>query len=220
MKVCVDSTDPQRAGRFWADLLDLELRSYDDGECGVFEPDSTCVLWLNKVDTAKTVKHRVHLDVCTSSVAGLVALGAATRVPAGDDRAWTVMVDQEGGEFCAFLLSDLPVRRLHGLVVDSADAASQARWWARVFNATVVDDEDGFSTVQNVPGMPILTMNFCPVPEPKTGKNRIHWDVAVPDLEPLLDAGAAFVQPRHGAVEWDVLSDPEGNEFCVFTRPA
>lgn len=219
MKVCLDATDPLRTGRFWADLLDLELRPYDNGECGVFGPDSTCVLWLNRVDTEKRVKHRVHLDVYTSSLAGLGALGAEVLVPAGDDRVWTVMADTEGGEFCAFLRSELPVRRLHGLVVDSVDAAAQARWWARVFHATVLDDEHGYSTVQNVPGMPILTMDFNHVPEPKTGKNRIHWDVAVPDTELLFDAGASMVQPRHGTVEWDVLADPEGNEFCAFTRP-
>jgi hypothetical protein len=69
--------------------------------------------------------------------------------------------------------------------------------------------------------MPILTMDFVPVPEPKTVKNRIHWDVTVPSVEPLVAAGAALLREPDDDIRWHVLADPEGNEFCAFTkRPA
>ena len=61
-----------------------------------------------------------------------------------------------------------------------------------------------------------------PVPEEKTVKNRMHHDV-VGDTQALLAAGATLVRLRDadtepdGAIEWDVLADPEGNEFCVFS---
>jgi hypothetical protein len=61
-------------------------------------------------------------------------------------------------------------------------------------------------------------MDFAPVPEPKTVKNRIHWDVWADDVQPLLDAGATLLRARDDEIGWDVLADPEGNEFCVF-RP-
>ena len=35
---------------------------------------------------------------------------------------------------------------------------------------------------------------FVPVPEPKTVKNRIHWDVKTDDLALLTDAGATVLQ--------------------------
>jgi len=69
-----------------------------------------------------------------------------------------------------------------------------------------------------VPGMPILTMDFVPVPEPKTVKNRIHWDVTVPGVAPLVEAGAAVLREPGGDIRWYVLADPEGNEFCAFTE--
>ena len=55
-----------------------------------------------------------------------------------------------------------------------------------------------------------------PVPEPKTVKNRIHWDVPGERAE-LVGAGARLLRARGDDIAWDVLADPEGNEFCVFT---
>jgi hypothetical protein len=57
---------------------------------------------------------------------------------------------------------------------------------------------------------------IVPVPEPKTVKNRMHIDV-FGDVDALLARGASMVLPRGDDREWDVLADPEGNEFCVFT---
>jgi hypothetical protein len=54
------------------------------------------------------------------------------------------------------------------------------------------------------------------VAEPKTVKNRIHWDVMVTDLQPVIDAGATVLRPRDEEIGWHVLADPEGNEFCAF----
>jgi len=56
------------------------------------------------------------------------------------------------------------------------------------------------------------------VPEPKTVKNRIHWDVTIPAVAPLVAAGATVLHQPDGDVRWHVLADPEGNEFCVFTE--
>ncbi len=59
-----------------------------------------------------------------------------------------------------------------------------------------------------------MTLDFAPVPEPRTEPNRLHWDV-VGRVDELITRGATRLwdQPR-----WTVLADPEGNEFCVFTR--
>jgi Glyoxalase-like domain len=56
---------------------------------------------------------------------------------------------------------------------------------------------------------------FNPAPEPKTVKNRMHIDVTG-DTAALLAAGATLVRARAGDIRWDVLADPEGNEFCCF----
>ena len=45
----------------------------------------------------------------------------------------------------------------------------------------------------------------------------MHWDVWG-DTETFLAAGARLLRGRDDEIGWDVLADPEGNEFCVFTR--
>jgi predicted enzyme related to lactoylglutathione lyase len=218
--LCLDTTDPARAGTFWAELLGLTWDADEAGEGRLTGPSKQHTIWINKVPEAKTVKNRVHFDIYAKNLADLEALGARVLVPARDDQPWTVMADLDGGEFCAFLRPELPAGRLHGLGVDSADPAAQAQWWGMVYGAEVVHDPRGWSTVQNVPGMPIQTMDFAGVPEPKTVKNRIHWDVSVTDIQPLIDAGATVLRPQDEEIRWHVMADPEGNEFCAFIEPA
>ena len=63
---------------------------------------------------------------------------------------------------------------------------------------------------------------FQRVPEPKTGKNRLHFDVRVgperreTEIARLLALGATELwRASQGPYEWATLADPEGNEFCV-----
>ena len=72
---------------------------------------------------------------------------------------------------------------------------------------------------------------FQKVPEAKAGKNRVHLDVAVPRglpegehwptvlalVDELTAVGAQVLDERSNPFgdHWMVLTDPEGNEFCV-----
>jgi hypothetical protein len=174
-------------------------------------------IWVNRVPEPKKAKHRVHLDIYARALADLAALGATVVEPQHGTRRWTIMADPEGGEFCAFPRPELPAERLHGLVVDCADPGALARWWGRVYDTPVTDNGGGWLTLAEVPGMPIATMDFVPVPEPKAVKNRVHWDVSAADVAPLVAAGATVLRAADGEVRWHVLADPEGNEFCAFT---
>jgi DNA-binding SARP family transcriptional activator len=58
---------------------------------------------------------------------------------------------------------------------------------------------------------------FAKVPEGKTAKNRMHFDLRAPgsiaqEVERLTNLGAAVL---HGTDDLVVMQDPEGNEFCV-----
>jgi hypothetical protein len=209
-KLCIDSVEPQRVGPWWASVLELQWRPHDNGEGGAFGATQGHTIWFNKATEPKASKHRVHLDIYARSLAELEAVGSVVVEPQRQGWGWTVMADPEGGEY------ELPDDRLHGLVVDCVDPAPIARWWAEVYGADVVHDERGFSTVEHVPQMPILTFDFVPVPESKTVKNRIHWDVTAPDVEALVAAGATVLRPPDDDIRWTVLADPEGNEFCAF----
>ena len=64
------------------------------------------------------------------------------------------------------------------------------------------------------------TWLFSKVPEPKTAKNRMHLDLASPDPEAeivrLVGLGATRVADADEyGYRWTVMTDPEGNEFCI-----
>jgi catechol 2,3-dioxygenase-like lactoylglutathione lyase family enzyme len=65
-------------------------------------------------------------------------------------------------------------------------------------------------------------MFFQRVPEPRVAKNRVHLDLRVPEadrpaeIERLTGLGARRVgEGQQGPHSWIVMTDPEGNEFCV-----
>ena len=70
------------------------------------------------------------------------------------------------------------------------------------------------------PGRPRVL--FQAVPEPKSGKNRLHLDLRVgaerreAEVDRLTGLGARELwRGRQGPHEWVTMADPEGNEFCV-----
>jgi len=217
--LCVDVTCPSPMTAFWGRVIGLTSPADNPNVLVGDTPQKT--IWINKVDEPQTVKHRVHLDVHTGAIAELERAGATVQSAATDEQHWTVMEDPEGGEFCGFVRATVPAYRLMELVVDSADPGAQARWWADVVGGDVGCRPDKqWYWLENVPGLPFKYWVFVPVPEPKTVKNRIHWDVTAPALQPVLDAGATLLRPKDDDIGWHVCADREGNEFCVFLPPA
>jgi hypothetical protein len=128
-------------------------------------------------------------------------------------------------------MADAPAR-FKDLCLDALDHQTLSDWWCAALGYVRRDDveppEDDWMRPSDWP-VPIVDPNgagplmwIVPVPEPKTVKNRMHFDV-LGDTSALLAAGARMVRLRDedtepdGAIEWDVLADPEGNEFCVFS---
>jgi hypothetical protein len=116
--------------------------------------------------------------------------------------------------------------RFKDLVIDAGDHHALADWWCAAMGYVRKDahepPEDGWVRPHDWP-VPIVDPKgegplfwVVPVEEEKTVKNRMHLDVSG-DTGELLELGATLVRRRDDEIEWDVLADPEGNEFCVFT---
>ena len=117
--------------------------------------------------------------------------------------------------------------------VDCGDAYALAIFWKRVLGYTELPDEplrpdeDECLIVDPETGHQIL---FIEVPEPKSVKNRIHFDLRPregtrdAELERLLEIGATQVADHRGqygpGTGWVILADPEGNEFCILRSEA
>ncbi|MET0728289.1 MAG: VOC family protein [Acidimicrobiales bacterium] len=222
--MCIDAADARALGTFWGQLLGLTVVEEDDGDVVLRGERDEQTIWINEVPEAKSVKHRVHIDVEAASVDSALALGATMVLPASESGfGWTVLTDPEGGELCVFEREAHPAgapARLFELIVDTATtatSAAQARWWAKVLEGEARDDERGFSYVERVPSLPFDKIDFIPVPEPKSVKNRIHWDITSDDLEALEAQGARVLVHPTETTHWHVCQDLDGNEFCVFT---
>jgi predicted enzyme related to lactoylglutathione lyase len=69
-------------------------------------------------------------------------------------------------------------------------------------------------------------LSFQRVPDPTPGKNRLHLDLAVTDVDAATRALEALGATRvpsgdisEYTIDWRILADPEGNQFCVFQAP-
>jgi catechol 2,3-dioxygenase-like lactoylglutathione lyase family enzyme len=112
--------------------------------------------------------------------------------------------------------------RLVNLVVDAADPAASARWWAEALGWEVTFETRHEVDVEPPAGGPGIPLVFVPVRDAKTVPNRVHLDLASPSAEAqaalvdrLIGLGATSADVGQGEVPWVVLADPEGNEFCV-----
>ena len=119
----------------------------------------------------------------------------------------------------------MPTRLVH-VVFDANDPSRLARFWAAALGWEVVFEQPDEVVAEppgfEYPGPSALPLVFVPVPEPKTGKNKVHLDLGTESatqqrelVTRLRDQGASPVDIGQGDVPWVVLGDPEGNEFCV-----
>lgn len=144
------------------------------------------------------------------------------------------------------------------LTIDANDPARMARFWAPLLNYVPQPPPEGFDSwlayyqsvvpEEDLSGAPEDYIDrivdpagegpaiwFQPVPEPKTGKTRFHFDLFVADrsapmeeviatvdakVAELVERGATIDHPMRIDTETlqrysVVMHDPEGNEFCV-----
>jgi Glyoxalase-like domain len=106
------------------------------------------------------------------------------------------------------------------LAIDCTDPLGLAHWWRRLLGGSIDVDPQGDVVTLHTPAG--LAIDFLRVPEPKTGKNRLHLDVRSHDfvtaVEQALALGATRANDIYAGGRWQVLRDPEGNEFCIL-RP-
>jgi predicted enzyme related to lactoylglutathione lyase len=125
--------------------------------------------------------------------------------------------------------------RWYSTVVESTDHKKLASWWGEALGWQVIFETDEESVLvppwalelsekldfhQVPPGMV-----FVPVEHEKVGKNRLHWDFAPhtsddrdAEIARLVELGATVIDVGQPAdATWTVLTDPDGNEFCVLS---
>jgi predicted enzyme related to lactoylglutathione lyase len=114
------------------------------------------------------------------------------------------------------------------LVIDAADPERLAPFWCGLLavsvDATIGDGE--FLVLSPAEGG--LTVGFQRVPEAKGGKNRLHLDLVVDDLDEATaeveKLGGRWLEPgttrELEGFRWRCMADPEGNEFDIDVLPS
>ena len=110
------------------------------------------------------------------------------------------------------------------LVLDCTEPEALAPFWRQAldYRQYYTDAQLVVLVPKEGAASPLLLLQG--VPEPKAGKNRMHLDIVVDDIEAEVDRLQGFgarrldddVQ-RFDGTRWVRMADPEENEFCVST---
>jgi predicted enzyme related to lactoylglutathione lyase len=231
--LCFDADDPLVLARFWAAALGWEVDNETQDEICVVPTDGTTFqIDFAQVPKKKAGKNRIHLDLTTTSiqdqqesVAKLIELGAR-HIDIGQrpDEGHVVLADPEGNEFCIiepeneFLAG---CGRLGSITCDGTPAVGY--FWSAALGWPLVWDQDEETAIRAPDGTgPLIT--WGPPVAAKIAKNRLHLDIAPPEhvdqraeVDRLSALGATRVDIGQGDVDWVVMVDPDGNEFCVLS---
>ncbi|SIN40317.1 VOC family protein [Micromonospora cremea] len=231
--ISFDASQPLGLARFWSGVLGRDI--VDDPQDGVaLLPGDDAGFRIRFLPTRerKVGQNRSHFDLTSTSpqdqqrtVARALGLGAR-HIDVGQrpDEDHVVLADPEGNEFCVIepgnnFLADCGF--IGALACDGSPDVGY--FWSEALGWPLVWDQDQETAIRSPLGGPKITWGGPPL-MPRTGKQRLHFDLAPPvhgdqqaEVERLLTLGATRVDIGQGDVSWVVLADPDGNEFCVLT---
>ena len=106
---------------------------------------------------------------------------------------------------------------IKSVTFDCVDALVAARFWAAALGGELDEDATAAKARVEAPGWGGPVLWFQRVPEPRTAKLRMHFDLRAPqgvaaEVARLTRLGATVADDQGDLV---VMRDPEGNEFCV-----
>ncbi len=231
--LCLDANDPLGLARFWAVALCWEVDDETQDEIGLVPTDDTTFqVVFQTVSEKKAGKNRIHLDLTTTSiddqqesVARLVELGAR-HIDIGQrpDEGHVVLADPEGNELCIIEPENKFLAGCGRLGSITCDGTREVGYfWSAALGWPLVWDQDEETAIRAPDGTgPLIT--WGPPVAPKIRKNRLHLDIAPAEhvdqraeVDRLTSLGATRIDIGQGDVDWVVMVDPDGNEFCVLS---
>ena len=110
------------------------------------------------------------------------------------------------------------IGRIGEIVIDVADLGISGMFWSRVLGVEISSMDEQYLVLHPQSNGPALILQKVSVR--KQGKNRVHIDIRVEDVDAALIQIEALggrklkvvVDPRERFI---VVTDPDGNEFCL-----
>ena len=105
---------------------------------------------------------------------------------------------------------------IKSVTFDCEDALALGAFWAAALGSDLDEDFTSDKAYVEAAGWGGPNLWFQRVPEGKSAKNRLHFDLRAPgsvaeEVARLEALGAVVLREYPGTV----MADPEGNEFCV-----
>ena len=228
-----DANDPAVLAPFWAGVLGREMAKEPDGGLVLLPNDDTEFrIEFYPTQAPKTGPNQMHFDLTSQSleeqeatVARVLELGGR-HLDVGQlpEEEHVVLADPEGNEFCVIEPGNNFLAGTAFIGALSSDGSpAVGRFWSEALGWPLVWDQDEETAIQSPRGGTKISWGGPPY-NPKTGKNRLHLDLAPPadgdqeaEVERLVSLGAKRIDIGQGDVSWVVMADPGGNELCVLT---
>ena len=108
------------------------------------------------------------------------------------------------------------------VTIDAVDAEGTAAFWAALLGTEIDEwiDDGRFAFLKGGDDLPVVCIQR--LPEAKQGKNRVHLDLAVEDLDAATrrveELGGRWVDGVDRKLDpftWRTMADPDGNEFDI-----
>jgi predicted enzyme related to lactoylglutathione lyase/catechol 2,3-dioxygenase-like lactoylglutathione lyase family enzyme len=228
--LCFDANDPCRLARFWSGLLGWEIDDASDGGTLLPNDDTGFRLRFLPTSVPKTAQNQMHFDLTSTSLADqqqtvskAVALGAQ-HIDIGQlpEEGHVVLADPEGNEFCVIEPGNSFLADCGFIGALASDGSQQVGYfWSEALGWPLVWDQDEETAIRSPLGGPKISWGGPPL-APKTGKYRLHFDLAPltagdqqAEVDRLVSLGAEQADIGQGEVGWAVMVDPDGHEFCV-----
>lgn len=229
--LCFDAHDPLCLARFWAGVLGWEMSDDpDDGVALLPSDDTEFRIRFVASEEQKAGPNTMHFDLTSTSVedqrqtvARSLGLGAR-HIDIGQrpEEGHVVLADPEGNEFCIIEPGNNFLADCGFIGAVAGEGSQQAgNFWSEALGWPLVWDQDEETAIRSPLGGPKITWGGPPL-TPKTGKNRLHFDLAPPEhgdqqaeVERLVSLGATRLDIGQSEVSWVVMADPDGHEFCV-----
>jgi catechol 2,3-dioxygenase-like lactoylglutathione lyase family enzyme len=185
--LCVDANDPPRLAHFWAGVLGWEkVDDPRDGQTLVPRDDTGFRIRFVPTSAPKAGPNRMHLDLTSTSledqqrtVARSLGLGAQ-HIDVGQrpEEGHVVLADPEGNEFCVIEPGNRFLADCGFVGALSCDGSQEVGYfWSGALGWPLVWDQDQETAIRSPHGGPKVTWGGPPV-APRSGRNRLHLDVA------------------------------------------
>jgi len=229
--LCIDAVDPAALASFWAGVLGWA--DDPDEPLALLPAEQTGFrLRFLPFDEPKIGPNRMHFDLTSTSlddqeqtVTRALDLGAR-HIDVGQlpEEGHVVLADPDGNEFCVIGPDNAFLAGCGSVGALSCDGSQEVGYfWSRALGWPLVWDQDEETAIQAPYGGSKISWGGPPF-MPKRGKNRLHLDLAPTEgdhqteVERLLSLGAAHLDGAPSHARGTVMTDPDGNEFCVLTR--